>query len=93
MSKEQVSVRLEHSKKSDEKEKKRGKFTFINSLANHLWDVKVVDRFRFMIADKETAKAYVLNNTKLDYNVTVVDIPGFEEEETASLFLQELEQD
>ena len=46
----------------------RGKDTFINSLANHLWDVKVPDQFRFKLAfNKEDANScgvYKLNNTK-----------------------------
>ena len=61
--------------------KSRGKSTFINSLTNHLWDVKHDDNFRFMVAEKENATAYVLNNTKLAYNVTIVDIGSFEEDE------------
>ena len=59
----------------------RGRKTFINTLVNHLWDVKIAaDRLRFKVVfgDGE-ATVYTLNDSKLDYNVSIVDIPGFEE--------------
>ena len=67
----------------------RGKDEFINSLANHLWDVKVPDRFRFKVAvTKELAtscKVYKLNITKQNYNIAIVDVPEFSNEETSKV--------
>ena len=58
-----------------------GKSTFINSLVNHLWGVKVTDDFRFKIAiEGSPIKEYKLKNTQLGFNLTIVDIPSFEEE-------------
>ena len=67
----------------------RGKDTFINSLANHLWDVKVQDRFRFkLVLNKENNNSfnvYKLNNTKQNYNITIVDVPEFSDEEPSKV--------
>ena len=64
----------------------RGKDEFINSLANHLWDVKVPDRFRFKLVpiNKEktnSCSVYELNNTKQNYNVSIVDVPDFSDQD------------
>ena len=68
----------------------RGKDEFINSLANHLWDVKVPDRFRFklVLSNKDDASlfsVYKLNNTKLSYNTTIVDVPELSDEEPSKV--------
>ena len=59
--------------------KNRGRKTFVNTLVNHLWDVKISsDQFRFKVAfDEDKATVFAVKNSKLDYNVTIVDIPGF----------------
>ena len=72
----------------------RGKDIFINTLANQLWDVKVPDRFRFkLVFDKEDATScnvYKLNNTKQSYNITIVDVLEFSDEEPSKEFLKSL---
>ena len=67
----------------------RGKDIFINSLVNHLWDVKVPDRFRFKVVfnseSTNSANAYKLNNLKHEYNITILDVPEFGDEETSDV--------
>ncbi|CAG0893183.1 unnamed protein product [Cyprideis torosa] len=66
-----------------------GKTTFINSMANFLFEVKPSDTFRFKLITQEeegaersqsvTKKvtAYVLHETILPFRLTVVDTPGY----------------
>ena len=65
-----------------------GKSTFINGLANYMMGVKFEDTFRFKVVTDEgsrsqthsqtqTITAYTFYSTILDYNLTVVDTPGF----------------
>ena len=72
--------------------KNRGRKTFINTLVNHLWDVKISsDRFRFKVAlNEDKATAFAVKNSKLDYNVTIVDIPGFCEDDDPREILERL---
>ena len=72
----------------------RGKDIFINSLVNHLWEVKVPDRFRFkLVFNNEEASSctvYKLNNLKEDYNVTIVNVPEFDGDEEPSVVLKSI---
>ena len=66
-----------------------GKTTFINAMANYLYEVDVSDEFRLKIVTEEdegaerassaTTKvtAYEFHGTRLPFVVTVVDTPGF----------------
>ena len=72
--------------------KNRGKNTLINSMVNHLLDVKVSDKYRFKISldtNKHSAHviAYKLNETRYHYKLNIVDIPGFEEEKNTHVVI------
>ena len=65
-----------------------GKSTLINGMANYVMGVKFEDTFRFKVVTDEgseslahsqtqTITAYTFYSTILDYNLTVIDIPGF----------------
>ena len=65
-----------------------GKSTMINGLANYVMGVKFEDKFRFKVVTDEgsgsqahsqtqTITAYTFYSTILDYNLTVIDTPGF----------------
>ena len=65
-----------------------GKSTFLNSLANLAFGVEIEDNFRFKIVDIEKSglssqsvtkdvTAYVLNENKFGFKLTIVDTPGF----------------
>ena len=65
-----------------------GKSTMINGLANYIMGVKFEDTFRFKVITDEgsgsqahsqtkTITAYTFYSTILDYNLTVIDTPGF----------------
>ena len=65
-----------------------GKSTMINGLANYVMGVKFDDTFRFKVITDEgsgsqahsqtkTITAYTFYSTILDYNLTVIDTPGF----------------
>ena len=65
-----------------------GKSTMINGLANYIMGVKFEDTFRFKVITDEGSggqahsqtkniTAYTFYSTILDYNLTVIDTPGF----------------
>ena len=67
-----------------------GKSTFLNSLTNYAFGVEHDDDFRFKICDIEAEQgvlsaesvtkkvtAFVLNENKLGYKLTLVDSPGY----------------
>eukprot|EP01083_Nonionella_stella_P174711 606488_1 len=66
-----------------------GKTTLLNSMANHLWNVSYDDPYRFKLIYEDVQQygdaqsvtnhvtAYHLNPPALDYQLTVIDTPGF----------------
>ena len=69
--------------------KNRGKSTFLNSFANYLWQVGVGQEhnIRFKIStstNQEKVMSHKMNNTHLDFNLTIVDVPSFPEDEKNS---------
>ena len=68
--------------------KNRGKSTFLNSFANYLWKVGVGQehniRFKISTTNQEKVMSHRMNNTHLDFNLTIVDVPSFPEDEKNS---------
>ncbi len=75
-----------------------GKTALLNSMVNYLWNVNYNDKYRYKlesaaspVSQTDNVKTYHLESMKLDYQLSVIDTPGFGSDKIGESNMQKIE--